>query len=347
MSEFPRHDIPPLDPPPGQFDVVLRRAHERRQRHVARALAVTAVLVAGMAGGLTLDQPMATVPDALRAAGNQIGLGGQSDVERSAEAADAASRTPGQPAAAAGPAPTAETPAAAPSDPPRDPVLVVAGKAVGAAGQPASGLFVYPGVPGADGFVPAAEPAGRTAEDGTFSLPCTRTPVLLTPWRLNAPAGSSAAGATWAATFVGGATDVDHALAAPCTRGGRTSTTVVRAGSTLTGTVTIGPGCDTPTTALTVRLLDDPGLGIRVERLGDGDTYRVGGLPAGRHSVAAAGAPGAVVAVDGQTVVHDVAVSCAAVPTATPTPTATPSSGPVTSAPEQSPTPSPSASRGP
>ncbi len=342
MSGFPRQDIPPLEPPSGEFDVVLRRANERRQRQAARALALAAVLVAGLAGGLALDQPMATVPDALRAAGNQIGLG-QSDAERAAGAPDAASRTPEEPAAAAA-APVTEAPTA-PDDTAGDGDLVVAGKAVGVAGQPASGLFVYPGEPGAEGFVPAAEPLGRTAEDGTFSFPCTGTPVLLAPWRLNVPAAASAAEATWAATFVGGVTEVDSALAAPCSRDGTTSTTVVQAGSALTGTVTIGPGCGSGSTALRVRLLDDAGLAVRVGGLQDGDTYRVGGLPTGRHSISAAGVRSTVVTVDGETVVHDVTVTCDALPSTEPTPTVT--SGPVTSPPVQSPSPSPSTTRSP
>ena len=172
VSGFPRQDIPPLEPPSGEFDVVLRRAHERRSAtsRASRSRWPT-VLVAGLAGGLALDQPMATVPDALRAAGNQIGL---RPVRRERRAPGL--RTPPR-ARRRSPAPAAAAPADRGADRSRPTTAgtatcVVAGKAVGVAGQPASGLFVYPGEPGAEGFVPADRAtADRTAEDGTFSFP--------------------------------------------------------------------------------------------------------------------------------------------------------------------------------
>lgn len=337
MSELPRKEIPPLEPPRGQLDAVLSQARERRYRRAGTTLLVATVFVAGLAGGVALDRPVTEVPaDLLRYASSQLGDGNES--ASPTQPADSASplprETPRQERAAAPPAdrPTAS---AEQSPAPLGP-LAVNLRVVGVGGEPAAGLYVYPGELGADGFVPAAEPAGRTAQDGSFTLPCTGTPVLLTPWRLNSPLERSGGAATWAATFAGGVTQPGSALAPDCSRRGRPSTTIVQPGATVTGTVAIAPSCDATTASLRLRLFDDPALRVRLDGFTDGDRYAIGGLPSGRHSLGVAGQRSPLTTVGTEPVTRDVAVTCEPEPQPSPTPEPT-SAGPTP--PEPTPTP--------
>ena len=62
--------------------------------------------------------------------------------------------------------------------------LAYHGQAVGPAGQPAAGLYIYVGVPDVDGFRPNGWSVGRTDKKGQFTISCPHAPVLLAPWPL-------------------------------------------------------------------------------------------------------------------------------------------------------------------
>lgn len=334
MNELPRRPIEPLPPPPGQLDAVLARARYRRHRRVTTVLAVSTVFLAGVAGGLSLG-----------------GVAGVQDRIESLAADVVASQTPtSSPSPRAqtvrkerarkthSPAPEAPSPSPPPTTPPAvvqpEPpaALAVNGRAVDSAGEPVAGLFVYAGRQGVDGFVPTSRPAGRTAADGTFTLPCTRTPVLLSPWPVNAPAAELAGSAGWAATFVGGATDATGAAKAACSRTGRVVDTVVQQGSVVEGTATMPSECADAVHPLWLWLHNDRGLTVRVPDVVNGATYRIAGLPPGQHTVGAKGNRTLVTVGGGATATLDVTFACAAgtpVPTTEPTPTETPAPAPV------------------
>jgi hypothetical protein len=349
--EVPRREIPPLPAPEGQLDEVLARARERRNHRAGTTLLVATVFLAGVAGGVALDQPVTNVPvDIIRAAAGQLGDGGES--QASAPPADSASasasvmpteRTKKDEAVAPGDVPVSP-PAPASSEPAERGALAVVGRAVDLTGAPAAGLYLYPGRKGVDGFVPTERPAGRTAADGSFTLPCTRTPVLLAPWLLNAPADRDARTAAHAATFAGGVTQPGSALAAPCTRRGKPSTTIVQGGSAVAGTVEVAEACGTEPASLRLRLFDDPALTVMVDGLADGDTYRVGGIPSGRHSFGAKGQRTPLVTVGAEVVLRDVTATCGSDPQPQPSPT---TGTPPPSTPSPGGTPSPTSSLSP
>lgn len=341
--EIPRREIPPLPAPEGQLDAVLALARERRHHRAGTTLIVATVFLAGVAGGVALDQPVTDVPaQVLKAATSRLTEGGQP--QSTSSPADSATVTPRERTRQAEAAPTAAVPAPplVSSQPTARGALAVVGRAVGVTGEPAAGLYVYPGVTGVEGFVPTDLPAGRTADDGSFTLPCTRTPVLLTPWLLNAPAGRDARVASLAATFAGGVTQPGSALDAPCTRRGKPSTTIVQGGSTVEGTVEVAAECGTEPASLRLRLFDDPALTVMVDGLADGDTYRVGGIPSGRHSFGAKGQRTPLVTVGAEVVTRDVAVTCGSDPLPQPSPT-TGTPAPSTPTPDGTPSPSSSA----
>lgn len=357
-DDLPRCSVPPLPPPPGRFDDVLSAAHHRRMRRLTTVLTVSGVFVAGIAGGFALDRPATEVPTALvdlaRGVGNSD-PGGAAPSEGPSNSASVTREEEEPPPAPKSPSPTPRPV----SSPPQTTNLTltetappgpsaVHGVALGVAGQPASGLYIYPGVKGTDGFVPTAEPVGRTAKDGSFSLPCSRTPVLLAPWRLNEPAGQQAETATWAATFVGGVTDVRSALAAPCSTDGTVTRTIVQPGSTVSGTVVLPEACGPEVHSLRLWLHNEPTVSVRVADLLDGDSYRIGGLPPGQHTLAASGNRRTVTVGGGETVTADVTFGCDDGSTPSPTPTGSPvpppSAPPATPAPSGTPSPSPSSS---
>ena len=164
----------------------------------------------------------------------------------------------------------------------------VSGVAVSAEGKPIAGLYVYPGRPGTEGFQATAEPVARTAADGSFSLACPGTPVLLSPWRVNV-LGDQHRGGAWSATFVGGATQAASAADAPCSASGRVVKTTVLPGSTLTGEVEMPEQCADAALPLWVWLNGNRALTVRLGGLESGDTYSVSGLPPGQHTLGANG----------------------------------------------------------
>lgn len=339
MTDLPRPVIEPLPPPPGQFDRVVARAQQRRQQRAVRAVGIAAVFLAGLGGGMSLDGRVAAVPKALV----DLATNPQDpDPEAPAppETSSAAAVTP-QARRSAKPAPETTTASLA-ATPGRGP-LMLAGRALSPAGKPVAGLFVYVGAPRADGFVPAGTASGITAADGTFSLPCPGTPVLLSPWPLNRSAGDLAATAEWAATFVGGATDPGSAVDAPCSRREKVVDVVLQPGSAIAGTAQVPASCDTGQRIL-VRLYNGRAVTVRVTGLRDGEAFRIGGLPPGQHTVEAGGTSVTVTVGGGTTSDRDVAVSCDAGPdpTDSPTPAPTPTD---TSTPAPTPTdPMPTAS---
>lgn len=338
MTDLGRRPVEPLAPPPGQFDVVLSRATQRRHRRAARLLAVTAVFLAGLGGGMSVDGGVTAVPQALVDLTTDGGTPPPAPIETSTAASDTPEVTtsPEEEPVRSAPSPT-EVATTAPSG-----VLAVHGRALSPGGDPLGGLYVYAGKPGADGFVPTAEPAGVTAEDGTFALRCPGTPVLLSSWPLNAPAGELASTARWASTFVGGATQPGSAADAPCSRQeGKVTETVLQPGSALAATATIAAACDQGRT-LGVWLYEDRGLSVRVTGVRDGDTVRVAGLPPGRHTIAASGEHVGVTVGGGETSAQEVTFGCDATePTPTGSPTESPTPAPlptISVTPEPSPT---------
>lgn len=347
--EVPRREIPPLPAPEGQLDAVLARARERRHHRAGTTLLVATVFLAGVAGGVALDQPVTDVPaQVIRAATERLTEGGQSQTAAPPADSASASVTPRKQTRKAEAAAPLDVPVPAPAPASSEPTVrgapAVVGRAVDVTGAPAAGLYVYPGRRGVDGFVPTERPAGRTAADGSFTLPCTRTPVLLTPWLLNAPADQDARTAAHAATFAGGVTQPGSALAAPCTRRGKPSTTIVQSGSTVAGTVEVAEACGTEPASLRLRLFDDPALTVMVDGLADGDTYRVGGIPSGRHSFGAKGQRTPLVTVGAEVVLRDVTATCGSDPQPQPSPT---TGTPSPSTPSPGGTPSPTSSLSP
>lgn len=300
MSDLPRRPIEPLAPPAGSFDAVVGRARYRRQRRVGTAMGVAVVFFVGLAGGASLEGGVSRVSDTI------VALAGvDQEVPSTQEPNTSAVVTPEvdetqQPQDARDGGAGAETgdragdgvgdvaggsmaAIAAPA------AATVNGVAADAAGGPIAGLYVYPGQRGHDRFLATDEPATRTAKDGSFSVPCTGTPVLLSPWPVNAPAGAAGAAAVWAATFVGGGTEAAGAADAPCTTDGAVVTTTLLPGSTVAGTVTIPTECADQQLPLWVWLHNDRTLTVRLPDRSSGSSYSLGGLPAGQHTLGANG----------------------------------------------------------
>lgn len=338
---LPRRPVEPLASPPGHFDEVMARARGRRHARAARVLTVVAVFLAGVGGGLSLDGGVRAVPEAL------VELATDGD-EPTADAVSQETATEASVTPEVTQKPTAtklSVAATTPTAQPRD-ALAVTGRATSAGGKPLSGLYVYAGRPGAGRFVPQRDPVTVTDSDGTFSLPCPGTPVLLTSWPLGKPAGDLAASARWAATFVGGATDPASASDAPCNRRGRQTDVVLQRGSALAGTAAVPGACDTGR-SIAVWLYNDRSLAVRVADVRDGDGFVLRGLPAGQHTVGTAGARSTVTVGGGETTTVDVLFGCdLPSPTPEPTETATPTPTP-TETPLPLPTPSDSTSSEP
>jgi hypothetical protein len=340
----PRRPIEPLPPPPGSFDAVLGRARYRRHRRATTVLSVTAVFLAGIGGGMSIGGGVSGVRDTIASVVNNSEAPSPSpsnsavvtpDVTPSAKRSHKPSKE-GAPQIAVAPSPKG--------------TKKIRGVAVDAAGKPIAGLYVYPGRSATEGFRATSEPVTRTAADGTFSLPCTGTPVLLAPWRVNEAQGHTA-GSTWSATFVGGGTQAANAPDAPCTSAGKRVTTTVLTGSTLEGEVTVPERCEDARLSLWVWLNGNRALTVRLGNLGAGDTYSVSGLPPGQHVVGANGVRTTVTVGGGGAFDHDVTFGCDGDgPSETPEPDPSPStpvptpSEPPTSQPSTSTSPAPSGS---
>ena len=296
---LPRRAVEPLPPPPGRFDEVLGRAKQRRQRRALNVLGVVAVFLAGLGGGMSIDGGVTQVPQAILEIATEQVAGSDTSTAASKKPRTAA---PTQEAASQ----EAKTAVAPSTQPAR---LAVRGQALTPRNTPIPGLYVYPGRPGADGFVPTRRPATLTGRDGRFEVACTDTPVLLSPWLLNRPAGNRAAIAQWAATFVGGATDPTSAAPAPCSGAGEVTTVVLQRGSALEGTAQVPSSCDSGQ-PLWVLLSNERDLTVRVRGVRDGEAFRVAGLPPGRHTVGANGARTKVTVGGGATVMQDVTFAC-------------------------------------
>ncbi len=332
MSDHvPRKRIEPLAPPPGQFDRVMSEARYRRHRRAMAMLTVAFVFVAGLGGGLALGKD--TPRDLF------VALGGEQENNESGGDAPTTTST----ATKKSDAPTASstkkatqtavqaTPAATQLSHPGRGRLAYRGQAVGPAGQPAAGLYVYVGMPGARGFEPAGWSIGRTDTRGRFSLDCPHAPILLSPWPIMGEAKTKARNVQWSATFVGGATDPQVAEEAPCSRAGKPDQTRIGRGSAVEGTVTMPDHCRTAVQSLRLWLHNDPATYVKVQDLADGDTFRISGLPAGQHTLDAKGNRVRVLVGGGDTAHQDVTFTCFGepVPTETPTPTSTDTASPI------------------
>jgi hypothetical protein len=322
-------------------------------------LGVTAVFLTGLGGGMSLDNGVRSVPDGLVNLASQLQPGGDGPT---ASTWTEASRTPnGTPTPvrkkpkdderrpstkAPKPQPTATAPEGA---------LAVHGIAVDPAGAPIAGMYVYAGDPGADTFVPLARPAGVTGTDGRFSLACPDSPVLLTPWPLNEPAGTLARSARWTATFVGGATNPRTASEADCHRDKEPAVVRLQPGSAVEGTAEIAAACNDGR-SLRLALFGDPRISVKLTEVNDGQAFRVAGLPPGEHVLSTADVDRIVDVGFGATRKLDLSWPCDApdptpttpdpTPTTTPTPTSTPTatSEPTPSTSQPPPLPSPSTS---
>jgi hypothetical protein len=323
-----RRRVEPLPPPPGSFDEVMRRAHYRRHRRAAGALTLAVVFVAGVAGGVAIDAPRHIVEAANHAA-NQLAPPAESE----SPDPDAGGKDGKDGKGKKGKKDKGKSSIAGGSGDGRQSISYLRGVAVGPAGQPAGGLYVYVGVRGSDTFVPTRNAAAVTAADGSFTLPCPRTPVLLAPWPIFGQAKSKARAASWQATFVGGATNALTASVAPC--GEKVVRTVVLAGSTVTGNVSMPVPCDDQHNDLLVWLHGDRRSHVRIQDLTDGAVYRVGGLPPGQHTLVTNDVHTLVTVGGGAVSEADVVLVCDG-PSTTPEPTDT-----------SKPSPSPTASKTP
>jgi hypothetical protein len=317
VNDLPRKRIEPLTPPTGELERVLARARYRRHRRAFALLTVSVVFVAGLGGGFALgrDVPREVV-DAV--AGLTNGVTRETDTtSASPSATSEASRTPEGSRtqdAATGGSDVVRTE-------PKPGTLAYHGQAVGAAGQPAAGLYVYVGVPGIDGFVPDGWAVGRTDKKGQFTISCPHAPVLLAPWPLLGDAKSKARNVSWAATFVGGATDPTVAEAVPCTRSNKVDVTRVGRGSAVEGDVHIPDSCIDDEISMWVWLNGSRAVHVKIQDLRDGDHFRVSGLPPGRHTLGANGRLHPVTVGGGETTVQDVTFFCDDGPTPEPSPT--------------------------
>ena len=331
MNDLPRKRIEPLSPPAGELERVLARARYRRHRRAFALLTVSVVFVAGLGGGFALGRDVPR--DVAEAVGSlRDGVSGESTTaDATPSATSAATRTPKgsrtQEAATTG-GDVVRTE-------PKPGSLAYHGQAVGAAGQPAAGLYVYVGVPGADGFQPSGWAVGRTDKKGKFTISCPHAPVLLAPWPLLGDAKSKARDVSWAATFVGGATDPTVAEKVPCGRSNTVDVTRVGRGSAVEGDVRMPASCRDDEISMWVWLSGSRAVHVKIQDLRDGDHYRVSGLPPGQHVLGANGHLHPVTVGGGDTFPQDVTFFCdGATPTAEPSPTGTTTSADPTSTPD-------------
>lgn len=346
MTDLPRPPIEPLDPRPGSFDAVVARARSRRHRHLQAALSVAAVFFVGLAGGASLDGGVSGVGQSIvrlaAAPGEGAATSAASQNTSAAVTPDvdgtSGPSSPERPGTGATPGPSLA--AAAPA-PPLPAVRTLRGVALDTAGAPIAGLYVYPGQPGPRGYLATARPATRTDTNGRFRVPCTSTPILLSPHLVNEPVGATAEQAVWAATFVGGGTEAASAAAAPCPPDGGVVRTTVLPGSGVAGTVTVPDECGSSPLPLWVWLHNDRTLTIRLEGLASGDSFTVRGLPPGQHTLGANGNRTTVTVGGGAVTTQDVTFAC--VPGApTPEPSATDVPMPTPSETATAPAPTPS-----
>jgi hypothetical protein len=346
VNELPRRPIEPLSPPPGQFDTVLARARYRRHRKVTTVLTVSTVFLAGVAGGISLSGGISQVPTRVVEAAQRAGIVPTEETSSAEASPTVSARVKPSKRPRVTRTATVEVPPPVAAQPKPRGALAVRGRAVNTDGEPVAGLYVYVGMPGVDGFVPTRSAVTRTAADGSFSLGCTRTPVLLSPWKLNAPAGGAAATARYAATFVGGATDAALARDATCKRTSHLARTVVKEGSAVAGSVEIPAACADVPRAFWLWLHNDRRLTVRVTGLLDGSSFRVAGLPPGEHTVGAGGIRTKVTVGGGTTLAHDVTFGCDVVPVPSQTPSTAPSPSPAPTPSESGSEPSPGSTSG-
>ena len=310
----PRRRIEPLPPPPGQFDAVLNRARARRYHRLSAVAGVATVFVAGIAGGLAMGGQVSGVPNSLYS----LATGGDDN-----KAATASPTTSDTTAAAPKPSKSSKpeksrnthTPASTVAGVSERP-LQVRGRVLDGTGDPVGGLFVYTGTVAAKAFVPTSPtPAAITGVRGTYAVPCTGGPVLLTSWELDEPQGLYADG-QWAATLV---------TKSQCGRDKPRTVTKITPGASIFGHVSTGASCADADFPMWLWLGGHRTTAVQLSNLRDGDGFLVSGLPKGRHTLSVRGDQVSVTVGDRGQVTQDVEVACPEPPSPPETPTETPS----------------------
>ena len=284
---LPRSPIDPLPARPGVFAQTLAAARLRRRRGVLTVSTSAGVVLALTCASFALGASMQRGPDARTTPAGQD----------SATTSGTPTPTPGSATPPAGPGASrgqqgrghsaATQPGALAgsggSTQRGNPSSYLRGRVVDASGVGVAGLYVLPSSGESSHFSTDGYVAARTDDDGYYRIGCPRGPVLISPWPVNALAGSAVG--NWAPAFVGGGTFAAAAVP-PC--GGSVGTTVVVPGATLTGTLHVTADCPPEQTYdLEVRIGDDPAVTVLLGAHPAGATYTVTGLPAGSHTLAA------------------------------------------------------------
>lgn len=329
----PARRVDPLQPPPGAFDDVVRRARAKRYRRLTGITAVAGVFVAGTMSGVATGGSVSAIPGGLVGLANQVVQGPTASATPFASAdrtttTTAATEKPRKHRRTSSPAPT--TASAQPREG-RPRAALVRGQVVDGSGTAVAGLYVYPGEFDKRGFVPVRAAMTRTGRHGGYTVPCTGGPLLLTPWPLDVALGTSSGG-TLSATFV--STPV-------CTRLAKRQLTVAEAGATIEGHVLTDVGCADRRFRMSLWLDGNRATRVRLSSLREGDAYRISGIPAGTHVLAGKGWRATVTAGE-VTLTQDVTFGCPELPSPSASPTSTSPSPIPTPSETVSPSPSPS-----
>lgn len=285
-DDLPTGPLPPLPPPQGAYDRVLRRAGARRRRRaVLSGALVLPVLAAALLAGVALDRTPER--DALVAAP-------PSPSPR--ESAAPAPQEPSASASADAPSPTPESvpdasPQPLPLDPPpatpeREPLYQ--GRVVDAAGRPVAGAWVLAAVP--DGL------QGRqVGPDGRYLGQCGGPRELVAMWDLSLRTAMRQPRdmRNLAATWVNGGRTQAAGEPVPCGDPDRVVTTVLQEGGVVTGRIR---HVDAEGREQEYADGADPGGGLYCRALGIatqpgqcanwdpvGGRYRFAGLPTGTY----------------------------------------------------------------
>lgn len=313
-----RRSVEPLAPPPGRFEAVYRESRHRRYQRAVATCGVAGVFLAGLFGGLALGGPRG-VRDTIYAAVNFDQPSPSPTASR-----DTRTSASGVPSGAVHRRKGSRTATTTVTAPPDVVVGPLHGRVVDPGGRPVPDLFVYAGTMSEGSFVPNRT-AARTDADGRYSAACDGGLLFVTPWPLNTRVGANPRG-TYAPRFV----DTDG-----CTSG---TVTTVQPGAVLEGHVRTDVSCAGVELKMWLWLHGNRSISVRLDRLAEGGSYRVPGLPTGTLLIGDHGRTTQVDLVAGQTTRRDIELAC---PTIVPTPTPEPSTPQPTPSESTSPPPSP------
>ncbi len=289
MTDLPGFPIEPIQPPPGSYDGMARRARSRRTRSAllggGLALAVGA---AGLGTAVLVGGPTTKADDRLALTATPSP---SSSAEPTASARPDATPTPqptgtptvtprpGASGTSGGPTPSpSEVTTATPTS-----LRIYRGTVVDTAGQPLAGIRVYEVTGEYDPF----DRLAITGPDGTFEVPCDGARVLLVAWDLAQPQPPGTR--NLAPVFVDGKGSISSSQPPDC----GTGTTTLRPGGILEGAFRVvddETGEERPPADGAV-----PGFGNQCSTLGlrvtcakwaitDG-RYRFVGVPGGRDNL--------------------------------------------------------------